>query len=63
MATENVIVCHDCGSEVFAKPAYLLCGCRVGFVAQWDVCLGHGRFLGRIVDPLPVQPDTSEVMK
>ena len=58
MTTEAVIVCRDCGWEVFRKSAYLVCSCRCGFVAQWDQCLGEGRFLGRILEPLndPTQP-------
>lgn len=61
MTTDPVIVCRDCGAEVFAKPSYLLCECRIGFAAHWDQCLGEGRFLGRIVDPLPVEPEQKEV--
>ena len=61
MTSEPVIVCRDCGSEVSRHADCLECDCRIGFVAHWDQCLGEGRFLGRIVDPLPVEPETKEV--
>lgn len=45
------IICRDCGMEILSKPAYLICDCGVGFVAQWDRCVARGVYLGRIQFP------------
>ena len=41
MTSEPVIVCRDCGAEVARATTYLVCDCRLGFVAQWDQSLGE----------------------
>ena len=54
MTSKAVIVCRDCGEPVQREMWFLVCACRVGFVAQWDQCLGEGRFLGRVVEPVAI---------
>lgn len=45
------IVCLDCGCEIKREPSCFVCECGVGFTAQWDVSLGAGVYLGRIIRP------------
>lgn len=45
------IVCHDCGEQIKREASCLSCSCGVGFSAQWDVSLGAGVYLGRIIRP------------
>jgi len=56
-----VIRCHDCGKPIVRWSHSLECACRVGFVAQWDVCVGLGQFLGRIINGLS-KNDNAEVI-
>lgn len=45
------IVCHDCGEEIKREATCLSCACGTGFSAQWDVSLGAGVYLGRVIRP------------
>jgi hypothetical protein len=55
VADRTVIICDKCRREIVRQAGYLACECSTGFVAQWRKCLGGGRFLGWILNPLPTQ--------
>ena len=46
------ITCRDCGEPVEREATVVRCGCRVGFVAQWDSCIPGPVYLGRVIDPI-----------
>lgn len=60
--TDAVIRCHDCAAVIERHADCLECDCRMGFVATWDVVLGPGVFVGRVLEPLRDNKQPLEVV-